>query len=155
MEKEITHKLTPLAILVVFVLTIPGLFLGQILALLYGLLIGTYLQGNLIDWVTNGWMSTLLKAVVPNVISGLVGGMIGIVLAFKIKYLRQANYEIAAYAVSAIALTITVLSLFFLFHSEGMSVRMIESLSNVLGIVFGLFSQQSSIRQEQRKAVSA
>jgi hypothetical protein len=146
---EQTHRLTPLAILSVFILTIPGCVIGQIVAFLYGHFLGGYLDGNLFDWITGGWFQIITMAILPNAISGGVGGYFGLRVTFAIKPLKQANYEIAAYAMSAVVVLISVFGLYVLFVGEGMSVKVLENVANAAGIIVGLFVGYSEVAKVQ------
>lgn len=147
------HRLTPLAILVVFVLTIPGLVLGQIGSLLYGFFVGGMFDGNPLDWITGGWFKTIVMAILPNGLAGAIAGYFAIRVTFAIKPLKQANYEITAYAMSAIVVAFTVLAVVFVLQRDGMSVRVVETISNTVGLIVGLFATQQSVRDDQRALV--
>ena len=149
------HKLTPLAILAVFVLTIPGCVIGQIVSFLYVHFLMGYLEGNLFDWISGGWFKILMMAIIPNALSGAIGGFFGLRITFAIKPLRQANYEIAAYAISAIVVVLGALGILMIFTRDGISVRLIESLSNGVGIVAGLFSAHQSVQEDQNRVMAA
>jgi hypothetical protein len=154
MNQETPHRLTPLAILIVFVLTIPGLVIGQIVSFVYGWSMGGMLDGNLFDWISGGWFNTIFMAIVPNALAGSIGGYFGIRVTFAIKPLKQANYEIAAYAMSAIFVVLAALATLLVLTQEGMNSKVIETISNAIGLIIGLFSAQQSVRDDQRALVT-
>lgn len=153
MSQEAPHKLTPLTILVVFVLTIPGLVIGQLISLVYGWFIGSMAGDSLFNWISAGWFHTIVMAIIPNALSGAIAGYFGIRVTFTIKYLKQANYEIAAYAMSAIIVALTVFLVFVALKEDGMSIRVVELVSNTAGLVGGLFGGYQSVAQDQRRAM--
>lgn len=148
------HKLTPLAIFSVFVLAIPGLVVGQIVSFLYGLFLGGMFDGNLVDWATGGWFKIVFMAVIPNALSGMIGGIIGVRLTYLIKPLKQANYEIVAYAIATIVIALSALGIFVSLHRDGISIGIVENISNCIGIVIGLFVGSQSVRDAQRSLVA-
>jgi hypothetical protein len=149
-----THRLTPLAILVTFILTIPGLVIGQIVSLLYDFFLGGMFDGNLFNWISGGWFKTITMAIIPNALSGAIAGFFAIRVTFAIKPLKQANYEITAYAVSAIIVAFTALAVLFILRQDGMNVRVIETLANTVGLIVSLFAAQQSVRDDQKALVS-
>jgi len=153
-NQDSLHKLTPAAICVVFVLTIPGLVMGQIVSFLYGLFLGGMFDGNLVDWATGGWFKIVTMAVIPNALSGIVGGIIGVRLTYLIRPLKQANYEIVAYAISTIVIALSALGIFMSLHRDGIGIGIVENISNCVGIVVGLFIGYQSVRDEQRSRVA-
>jgi hypothetical protein len=150
MNNESHHRLTPVAIFAVFVLTIPGLVLGQIAAFLYGWFLSGMFDGNLINWISGGWFKIVVMAIIPNALSGVIGGLVGVRLAYVIKPLREANYEIVAYAISTIVVALSAIGIFIVFHRDGISIGIVENIANGAGIVVGLFVGQQSIKEDQR-----
>ncbi len=153
MNQNSPHKLTPLAIFTVFVLVIPGLVVGQIVSFLYGLFLGGMFEGNLVDWATGGWFKIVFMAVIPNALSGVIGGIIGVRLTYLIRPLKQANYEIVAYAIATIVIALSALGIVMSLHRDGIGIGIVENISNSMGIVAGLFVGYQSVRDEQRSLV--
>lgn len=153
-NQETAHKLTLLAILVVFVLTIPGLIIGQIVAMVYGWFIGGYIGGNPFNWISGGWFNTIIMAIIPNALAGGIGGFFALRVTFAIKPLKRANFESVAYAMSAVAVVLVGLGIMMVLNRDGMNIGVIESLANTVGLIIGLFAAQQSIRDDQRALVA-
>lgn len=148
------HRLTPAAIFIVFVLIIPGLVLGQLVSFVYGWFLSGMFDGNPIDWAAGGWFKIIVMAIIPNAIAGFIGGLVGLRLTYLIKPLRQANYEIVAYAMSTIVLVFTALALFMIFRREGFDVTIVETIANTVGVIAGLFGGQKSVEEDQRSKLA-
>jgi hypothetical protein len=110
-------------------------------------------DGNLFDWISGGWFKTITMAIIPNALAGAIAGYFAVRVTFAIKPLKQANYEIIAYAVSAIVVVFTVLAVLFILQRDGMNVRVIETLSNTVGLIGSLFAAQQSVQSDQRALV--
>jgi hypothetical protein len=93
-------------------------------------------------------------AIIPNAIAGGIGGFVGVRLTFLVKPLKQADYEIVAYAMSAIVVLISALGIFVAFRQDGMSIGIVENISNGVGIIFGLFMAQQAVRDDQRSVTT-
>jgi hypothetical protein len=148
----VTYKLTPLAIVSAFVLTIPGLIVGGVAAFLYRSFLLPLFDGNLINWITAGWFETLTMAILPNAIHGAIAGALAIWVSFKI--ISRANYEIVAYSVSAIVVAFAALGFVAGIVQRGLSLSLIELASNTIGIVIGLFIAWSAVKDDQSKRFS-
>jgi len=107
-------------------------------------------DGNLFDWISGGWFKTIVMAIIPNALAGGIAGYFAIRVTFAIKPLKQANYEITAYAMSAIVVAFTALAILFVLQREGMNVRVIETLANTVGLIAGVFGAEQSVRDDQR-----
>jgi hypothetical protein len=68
-------------------------------------------------------------------------------IAFAIKYLRQSNYETVAYSIAGILVALDVFPMLLAFQTGGAGIRIIENLSNLAGMIAGLFLAHRSIRQ--------
>ncbi len=101
-----------------------------------------------------GWFKIVTMAVIPNALSGIVGGIIGVRLTYLIRPLKQANYEIVAYAISTIVIALSALGIFMSLHRDGIGIGIVENISNCVGIVVGLFIGYQSVRDEQRSRVA-
>jgi len=108
-----------LAVIVTFLLLILGLFIGQIVSLIYGYFLRGMIEGNLFDWLSNGWFNKLAMTYFPALLAGMIAGAFGIYVTSKI--LKKANYEIVMYAASAVVITLTILSLMFSYLRSGIN----------------------------------
>lgn len=132
------YKYTPWAILLTILLVIPGMILGALARHLYVSQLEGYFDGNLIDWVSQGWFKTLFMSVVPHAIHFGVAGAFAIWVCSKI--LKSANYEIVAYSVSGIFVALTLFLTIIVIASDGLSIGTIEQASETGGFVLGVFS---------------
>ncbi len=84
----------------------------------------------------------------------MVAGFFGLRVTFAIKYLKQANYEIVAYALSTIVVTFAAIAVFGLNKNAGFDVRVVTLVSNTVEIVGGMFVAQESVRGDQRRSLA-
>lgn len=131
------YKYTPWAILLTILLAVPGMILGALAKYLYISQMAGYFEGNLINWVSQGWFKTLFMSVFPHAVHFGIAGAFAIWICSKI--LKSANYEIVAYAVSGIFIALTLAMTIIVTANEGLSLATIEQASETGGFVLGIF----------------
>ncbi len=102
------HRLTWLAIIVTFVLLMPGEMLGYLVATFYRWAMTPYLEGNLIfDYLTGGWGAIIMLEGFSGVVQGVVAALLAAHLTAK--FIRRADYIIVAYTDAALVIAFTLL----------------------------------------------
>ena len=144
------HRLTWLAVVLAFLLLIPGILVGALIAYVYRFFLSWFVAGGLFDWLSAGWFSEILLVYFPALLAGLVAGGLAIYVTSKI--LRHANYEIVMYATAAIVIAFTILSLLLNFGQHGLNLTILEIAANTFGIVMGLHVGHKSIAEERAGA---
>lgn len=142
------HRMTWLAIIAAFVLLFPGLLLGGIAAWIYFNFLFPSLDGNLFNWITAGWFKTITMAIFPNVLHGGIGGAVAMYVTSRL--LKFSNYEIVAYSVSTIVVLVGAFGLFAGFMNSRLGLGHVELVSQVVGMLGGLFFAAQHAKEEQR-----
>src|SRR5262245_26480746 len=142
------HRLTWLAVILVIIFQIPGFILGFGVSYIYRAFLGSLLEGNLFDWLAQGWISKLALAWFPALLSGAIAGGVSVWLTSRI--LKHANYEIVMYAVAAIVIAFTIVVVAGGLAREGINLGIFEIIANTFGVVIGLYGAQISLKEEGR-----
>lgn len=131
------YKFTPWAILFTLLLSVPGVLLGGLVKAIYTWQFAGYFDGNLVNWVSSGWFKILFMSIFPHLVHFGVAGAFSIWLCSKI--FKSANYEIVSYSVSGIFLVLALLIIGFNISQKGISLEILELISETVGFISGLF----------------
>ncbi len=148
MNQRMPHKRTPLAILVVFLLIIPGVWIGRILAVVFILLFLTQFSAGWLffDLATAGWFDIVLWLIIPDAILMLIVGFLTIRVTFAIKSLQAANYAVCAYAATA---AVVACRAGLLVLAGATAEEMIEGVAAIVGVMGGLYAGYRYVRSRQ------
>jgi hypothetical protein len=138
-------KYTWLAIPVTLLATVPGLVLGGVVKFLYLAFVGPMIEGGILNWLSDGFAEKLFTAIVPEGLHGAVAGYFGIVVVHK--FLKQADYNVVAYAVTSIAIVFSLIALGF--SASLLSLDTAGLIANTIGLAAGLFAATQSLPQNE------
>ncbi len=138
-----THRLTWAAIIVTFLLVVPGTFVGGIVAMLYKWFLGTLLGGD--RWLSIfEWMDKLALLWFPSLLHGMIAGAFSIAISGKL--FKYANTEVVSYSVSAAYISLAVAMGTLNVSVYGLREDLVSFVAQIVGIVLGLFVGRASER---------
>jgi hypothetical protein len=147
MNQQMPHKRTPLAILAVFLLIIPGVWIGRMLSVVFILLFLTPFRAGWFsfDLATAGWFDIVLWLIIPDAILMPIVGFLTMRITFAIKSLQAANYAVCAYAATAVVACLAGL----LVLKGATAEEMIEGVAAIVGVMGGLYAGYRYVRSRQ------
>ena len=144
-----TYKLTWAAILVCFLLTIIGLFVGGVAAWLYKLMLMWFLVDSIFTWIGLDIVNEIFLEWFPALLQGGVGGYLGIFVTSKI--FKYADYNVVAYSASALVIGSAVLSFVILVAQDRLfDLTTVAIIASTIGTVVAYFIGKTTIDTEQR-----
>lgn len=143
-------RLSWLAVIITFVLLVPGEFAGAVVGFLYRLILHGYIFSGdtLFDTVTHGWFSKVGLEGVSNAIVGGTAGFVAAAICYKLT--KHANFKLVAYINSALVTLFTVVALVFDLAVGSLKMDDFAILANTAGVVIGLFIANNMISETKR-----